>query len=132
MTCLLALAGFTTVSAYTIQLRPGQWKLRPTAFRIDTVLDERLQKTDAGQVLKNGKSEREDFRQSLESDVLEMIRQSMQSDPDAYPIILSFQRLSFSETGTLFKHRLVLDYSIKYFSRINSVMYELFEVSGKP
>lgn len=129
---LLFFCTLSATASYTLDLKAENWKINPTAFYISEVLDSRTGKSDAGQVLISGKSDKAVFAVSLENDILKMFNMAIQQDTTNFPILISFQKFSLSETGTLMKHRAVLDYKIKFYSRINGTLYELFEVSGKP
>jgi hypothetical protein len=51
---------------YELDLRPQEIKIKPTLFYIDRIVDERLEKSDAGQVLVKGKIKVAVFKQKLE------------------------------------------------------------------
>lgn len=129
---LFIINGSLVFASYTIDLKPKKWDFTPTAFYIESVIDDRSSKSDLGQVLQKESSTRAFFRNSLETDLLGSIAYSMAMDTSRIPVVLVVKKMALSETGNFMKHIAKLDYSFKFYSKINGRLNELMEVKGIP
>ncbi len=129
---LFIIYGGQAFASYTLDLKPQKWDFTPTAFYIEAVKDDRSFKSDLGQVLQKDSSTRAFFRNSLETDLLGFINYSMAKDTGRIPVILVVKKMALSETGNFMKHVAKLDYSFKFYSKINGRLNELLEVKGIP
>ncbi len=117
---------------YELDLRPQEIKFKPTLFYIDRIVDERLEKSDAGQVLVKGKSTVAVFKQSLEEDLRRFVDGSVEKDTTKIGLTLSISRFSLKETGTLSNHTASIDFSIRFKKFSEEKSYVIYEISGKP
>lgn len=129
---LLICCYFSALSRQTLDLKPGQWHIRPGFYYISEVRDERTEKENAGHKLVNGKQEDLFFSKSLEEDLFSLISQNSETDTMQLPVFLSVITFKLEETGTEFKHKAILNYVIKFFVQRKSKSFELYELSGSP
>lgn len=117
---------------YVLDLKAEKWNFKPVLFYISDVLDDRINKSNAGKVLSGNKLSTAEFKNSPESDLKNLIDSSMEQDTTMTPVSLSLERFELKETGTVKNHKVVLDFSLKFYRIINEKRYKLYEAKGKP
>lgn len=117
---------------YVLDLKSEKWNLYKASFYISDVLDERSDKSNIGKVLSGNKLIVAEFKNSAENDLKNLIDASFEKDTNATSIILSLDRFVLKETGSASNHKLILDFSIKFYRYINNKRYLIYESNGKP
>jgi hypothetical protein len=115
-----------------LNLSGEKWNIKPAYYFIAGVIDNRNNKVDAGQALVNNKRVPAVFKNSLETDLKELIDFSIVQDTSKVPLFISFDKLLLSESGTQANHKAVVDFSLKIFRIIDDKKYKIFETNGQP
>lgn len=130
--CFLLLLVFdSSASNYTLNLHPDNWNIDATKYFIKEVRDIREDK-NIGKVLIDGKLFAAQFKQSLQLDIFNLIKQSINFDTSGIPIILFIDKFKLNETGTISKHKATLNFAIHFSTEIDGQEYKLFNLSGIP
>lgn len=117
---------------YVLDLKSEKWNLKKASFYFSDVLDERNDKRNVGKVLSGNKFIVAEFKNSAENDLKNLIDASFEKDTNATSIILSLDRFVLKETGSASNHKLILDFSIKFYRFLNDKRYLIYESTGKP
>ena len=129
---LLSHINLLAQNKYVLDSKTKDLKIKPNLFYIDKVIDDRLEKSDAGQVLVNGKSTTAVFKQSLEEDLRNLIDGSIEKDTTKIPLTLSISCFSLKETGTINNHTAKFDFAIRIKKFRGEKSYVIYEITGKP
>jgi hypothetical protein len=130
--CFLFLSKSLAQKAYILDLKPVKWDIKTTVFYIDSVIDDRTVKKNAGEVLSDGKKIPAQFPHSLEQDIKSFLDQSLDKNVSAVPVAMVFERFELNETGNMSNHKANLNYQIKFFRIKGDKRLLLFETSGNP
>lgn len=117
---------------HELNLKPGQWTIKPALFYISNVVDERADKQNTGQALENNKPVPVKFRNSAESDLLIFLNSTVSRDTNLIPLILSIKKFEVNETGTTASHKATFRFQFEIYREINSKRYKLYETQGSP
>jgi len=133
--CLFFILSFVNADGQqrlTLEFSKENWNIKPSKYYISEVLDERENKSDAGKALSGNKITTIVFKNSLESDLLQLINSSTEQDTSKVPLVIAFDKLVLNETGTSSNHKATVDFSLKFYRVINEKKYKIFETNGKP
>jgi hypothetical protein len=117
---------------YELDFKPEKWNFSPALFYFSDIVDDRNDKSNAGQVLIGDKSAKANFQISLETDVKNLLSNTLVHDSLKVPLLLSVEIFSLKETGNAAHHKVIFDYSLKFYRLINNKRYQLYEVNGRP
>ena len=130
--CFMLLLVFnSSASNYILNLQPDNWKIDASKYFIKEVRDIREDK-NIGKVLIDGKLVAAQFKQNLQLDIFNLIKQSITFDTSGIPIILFIDKFKLNETGTISKHKATLNFAIHFSTEIDGEEYKLFNLSGIP
>lgn len=117
---------------YELNLKPGNWKIKPSLFYIHSVVDDRLEKRSPGQALVDNKMVPVKFKNSVERDLFDFLNASVSRDTTLIPLIISVKKFDVRETGTTASHKAGFDFQFEIFREINNKRYKLYESQGSP
>ena len=115
-----------------IDFKITNWDINPTLFYISEVVDERIEKANAGQALSGSKSIPVVFKNSLETDIKNLISASVNQDTSTIPLILCFDKFQLKDKGATIKHTISLDFSLTFYRVINTKRYKIIQIKGRP
>ena len=133
LSIFLLISNFTySQSQYELDLKSESWSFSPSIFYFTDIVDDRIDKGSAGQVLIGDKSAKAKFPNSLETDIKNLLSNSLVPDNSKVHLLLSIDKFSLKESGNAAHHKITFEYSMKVFRIINNKRYQLYEVSGMP
>ncbi len=116
----------------TLEFPSEKWNIQPTHYFISAVFDERTDKTTYGKALLGNKPVPVVFRNSLETDLFDLVNGSIVQDTSKVPFAIGFDKFVLKETGNTTNHRATVDFSMKFYRIIGEKKYKIFETNGTP
>jgi hypothetical protein len=113
---------------HELNLKPGQWTVKPALFYIASVVDERANKEKTGQALVDNKIVPVKFKNSAEVDLFNFINETVSRDTTLIPLIFSIKKFELIETGTNAKHKATFDFQFELSREINNKKYKIYEM----
>ncbi len=117
---------------YELNLKPGQWNVKPALFYIASVTDERPNKEKTGQALINNTIIPVRFKNSAEVDLFNFINANVNRDTTLIPLIFSIKKFEVIEKGTTANHKATFDFVFEISREINNKRYKIYDMQGKP
>ena len=128
----LLITPFRLFSAeYILNIRPESWNIVQKGYYISDIRDARKDKS-IGTVMVMGKLMDAGFKNSISSDLKNLVHQSLSFDSTSIPVIMEIKKFRLEVKGNQMKHQDMLDFSIRFYREIDGEIFELFELNGKP